>query len=94
MAKAAFDKNKAIFTSKLGHNFRKKLVNCYLWSVALYGAESLTLQKLVHKGLGSFEVWCWRRMKKIGWTERVKNEEVLQSQRGEKYRTHNKRREI
>jgi hypothetical protein len=26
----------------------------------------------------SFEVWCWRRMEKISWTDRVRNEEVLQ----------------
>jgi hypothetical protein len=56
MAKAAFDKNKAIFTSKLELNFRKKLVNCYIWSIALFGAEIHTFQKLVHKCIGSFEV--------------------------------------
>jgi hypothetical protein len=22
-------------------------------------------------------MWCWRRMEKIGWTDRVRNEEVL-----------------
>jgi hypothetical protein len=77
MAKAAFDKNKAIFTSKLDLNFRKKPVNCYIWNIALYGAETHSLQKLAHKCLGSFEVWCWRRMKKISWTEHVNNEEVL-----------------
>ena len=25
----------------------------------------------------SFEMWCWRRMEKISWTDRVRNEEVL-----------------
>ena len=25
----------------------------------------------------SFELWCWRRMKKICWTDLVRNEEVL-----------------
>jgi len=30
------------------------------------------------KYLESFEVWCWRRMKEISWTDHVKNEEVLQ----------------
>jgi len=25
----------------------------------------------------SFEVWCWRRIKKISWTNRMKNEEAL-----------------
>jgi hypothetical protein len=23
-------------------------------------------------------MWCWRKMKKISWTDRVRNEEVLQ----------------
>jgi hypothetical protein len=26
---------------------------------------------------GSFEMWCWRRMEKISWTDHVRNEEVL-----------------
>jgi hypothetical protein len=25
-----------------------------------------------------FEMWCWRRMEKVNWTDRVKNEDVLQ----------------
>jgi len=25
----------------------------------------------------SFEMWCWRRMEKISWTDHVRNEEVL-----------------
>jgi hypothetical protein len=27
--------------------------------------------------LESFEIWCWRRMQKISWTDRVESEEVL-----------------
>ena len=30
-----------------------------------------------HKHLESFEMWCWRRMEKISWTDHVRNEEVL-----------------
>ena len=56
---------------------KKKLVKCYIWSTALYGAETWTLQAVDQKHLGSFEMWCWRRMKKIIWTEHVRNEEVL-----------------
>ena len=43
MAKAAFNKKKKPFTSKLDSNLRKKLVKCYVWSMALYGAETWTL---------------------------------------------------
>jgi hypothetical protein len=35
-----------LFCSRLDLNLRKKLVNCYIWSIALYGAE----------------MRCWRRM--------------------------------
>jgi len=40
MAKAAFNKKRAIFTSTLNLKLRKKLVKCYIWSIALYGVET------------------------------------------------------
>jgi hypothetical protein len=40
MAKAAFNKKRALFTSTLDLELRKKLVNCYIWIIALYGAET------------------------------------------------------
>ena len=43
MEKAAFNKKKKnLFTSKLDLNLRKKLVKCYVWNMALYGAETWT----------------------------------------------------
>jgi hypothetical protein len=78
MAKAAFNNKKSLFTSKLDLNLRKKLVKCYIWSIALYGAETWTLRKVDQTYLESFDMWCWRRMEKISWTDRVRNEEVLQ----------------
>jgi hypothetical protein len=77
MEKAAFNKKKNLFTSELDLNLRKKLVKCYIWSVALYGAETWTLWAVDQKQLESFEMWCWRRTEKISWTDRVRNEEVL-----------------
>jgi hypothetical protein len=76
LAKATFNK-KTLFTSKLELNLREKLVKCYIWSIALYGAETWTLGKVDQKYLESFEMWCWRRVEKISWTDRVRNEEVL-----------------
>jgi len=40
MAKAAFNKKRTLFTSTLGLELRKKLVKCYVWSIALYGAKT------------------------------------------------------
>ena len=66
MTKAAFNKKKNPFTSKLDLNLRKKLVKCYVW----------TLRATDQKRLESFEMWCWRRMEKVSWTDHVRNEEV------------------
>ena len=44
MAKVTFNKKKTLFTSKLDLDLRKKLVKCYIWSMALYGAETWTLR--------------------------------------------------
>ena len=77
MAKAAFNKKKVLFTSTLDLELGKKLVKCYIWSIALYGAETWTLRAVDQKHQESFEMWCWRRMEKISWTVHVRNEEVL-----------------
>ena len=76
VAKVAFDKKRALFTRTLDLELRKKPVKCYIWSIALYGAETGTLWVIDQKHLGSFEMWCWRRME-ISWTHHVRNEEVL-----------------
>jgi hypothetical protein len=76
MAKVAFHNETSLFTSKLDLNLRKKLVKCYIWSIAFYGAESWTFRKGDQKSLKSSEMWCWRR-EKISWSDRVRNEELL-----------------
>ena len=54
MAKAAFSKKKALFTSKLDLNLRKKLIKCYIWNMALYGAKTWMLRAADQKNLESF----------------------------------------
>ena len=49
MAKAAFNKKRVLFTSTLDLELRKKLVKCYIWSIALYGAETWTLRRVDQK---------------------------------------------
>jgi hypothetical protein len=36
------------------------------------------------KYLESFELWCWRRMEKINWTDRVNNEAMLHRVKAER----------
>jgi hypothetical protein len=57
--------------------WRKKLVKCYIWSIAVYVAETWTLRAVNQRHLDSFEMWCCRGMEKISWTDHVRSEEVL-----------------
>jgi hypothetical protein len=77
MGKAAFNRKGNLVTSKMDLDLKKKLVKCYIWCVALYGAETGTVWGVDQKQLESFEMWCCRRMEMISWTDRVRNEEVL-----------------
>ena len=77
IAKVSFNKKRALFTSTLDLELRKKLVKCYIWRIALYGAETGTLRAVDQKHLQSSEMWCYRRLEKISWTDHVRNEEVL-----------------
>jgi len=61
-------------------DLRKKLVKCYILSICLYDPENWKLWEVDQKYLESFEISCWRRMQKVGWTDRVNN--IIWSQAG------------
>ena len=75
------------YHSTFDMELRKKLVQCYSWSIALYGAETGTIGAADQKRLESYEMWCCRKTEKISWTDHVRNEEVLLSQGAEEYPT-------
>jgi hypothetical protein len=58
---------------------RRKLVKRYISTIALYDAETWTLRAVDQKHQESVEMLCWRRMEKISWADRVRNEDVLES---------------
>jgi hypothetical protein len=49
-------RRRRLFTTKLELHLKNKLLKCYIWSVALYGAETWTLRKLDQIYLESFEI--------------------------------------
>ena len=57
---------------------KKKILNCYVFSVLNYGCESWTWNKAMCRRVDTFEMWCYRRMLKISYKDRVTNNEVLQ----------------
>lgn len=77
MAKEAFRKHYKILTGPLELRLRKRLLKCLIWNVVLYGAETWTLRKRDEERLQAFEMWAWRKLEKISWTRRIRNEKVL-----------------
>jgi hypothetical protein len=90
--KGSIQQKMALFTGKLEVKLKKKPAKCYIWSAALCGAEIGALQKVDQKYSESFEMWCCRRMKKVSWTDRVRNEEVLHRDNDERNILHTVKR--
>jgi len=81
-AKQVFmDMRNVLYTRSLGLGVRKRLLKCYIWSVLLYGCESWTINKNMEQKLKATEMWFWRKMMRISWTEKLTNEEVLEKVR-------------
>ena len=77
MAKTAFKRMKELLTKNMSLSVKKKIVKAVVWSVLLYGSETWTMKAdMIHR-IEAFEMWVWRRMEKIRWTERKTNAEVL-----------------
>jgi len=57
VAKAAYIRKKNLPTSKVDFSLRKKIIKCYIWRIALYGAQTWTLRKVKDK---SVPLHSWR----------------------------------
>ena len=53
------------------------LVKATVFPVVMYGCESWTVKKAEHRRIDAFEVWCWRRLLRVPWTERRSNQSIL-----------------
>ena len=48
-----------------------------VFSVVTYGCESWTIKKAERRRIDAFELWCWRRLSRVPWTERRSNQSIL-----------------
>ena len=56
---------------KQRHYFPTKvrLVKAMVFPAVMYGCESWTIKKAECQRIDAFELWCWRRLLSIPWTE-------------------------
>ena len=50
------------------------LVKAMVFPVIMYGCESWTVKKAERRRIDAFELWCWRRLLRVPWTERRSNQ--------------------
>ena len=48
-----------------------------VFPIVIYGCESWTIKKAEHRRSDAFELWCWRRLLRVPWTERRSNQSIL-----------------
>ena len=53
------------------------LVKDMVFPVVVYGCESWTIKKAESWRIDAFELWCWRRLMRVPWTERRSNQSIL-----------------
>ena len=52
-----------------------RLVKAMVFPVVMYGCESWTVSE--RRRIDAFELWCWRRLLRVPWTERRSNQSIL-----------------
>ena len=57
---------------------KTRIVKAMIIPVVLYGCEAWTKTKALEKKIEACEMWIWRRMLRVAWTEKRTNEHILE----------------
>ena|SRR6218665_372343 len=55
---------------------QKRIVRMLIFPTVLYGCETWTMTNKMEKKINACEMWIWRKMQRISWTEKKTNESV------------------
>ena len=56
---------------------KTRLLHSLVFPIALYGCEAWTIKKTDAQRINSFEMWCYRRILQVSWTDRRTNQSIL-----------------
>ena len=54
-----------------------RLVKAMVFPVVMYRCGSWTIKKAERRRIDAFELWCWRRLLRVPWTEKRFNQCIL-----------------
>lgn len=79
ISRSAMDKLKKIWGNRnITRATKTRLVKALVFPIFLYAAETWTLRESEKKKIDALEMWCWRRMLGVSWTEFRTNQSILQ----------------
>ena len=79
VAKETFTKMRSLFNNRnITLKTKLRLLKTYVWSILMYGCECWTLKKDHIARLEATEMWFLRRLLRIPWTDKIRNEEVME----------------
>ena len=61
----------------INEDLKMKLIRSLVWTVLTYGAEGWTLTKADEKRIESAELWIYRRILRVSWTEHRTDESII-----------------
>ena len=53
------------------------LVKAMVFPIVKYRCDSLIIKKAVPQRIDTFDLWCWRKLLKVPWTEGRSNQSIL-----------------
>ena len=67
----------SIFKSRDTLPTKVHLVKAMVFPVVMYRCESWIIKKAECQRIYIFELWCWRRLLRVPWTERRSNQSII-----------------
>lgn len=70
-AKRVFLQKRCMCKVNIDLKMKLKFLKTYIWCIARYGCETWTIEKLNRKRVEAFKMWCYKKMLRIQWIEKV-----------------------
>ena len=81
ISRTAFNKVKPVMVNRsIPLSLRKRFLKSYVWSTMLYGCEAWNISSDMERKIQAAEMWFYRRMLRVPWTEHATNENVFRGQ--------------
>ena len=68
--KAMISLNRVLKSRDITLPTKDHIIKAMAFPIVLYGCKSWTIEKTECQRIDAFELWCWRRLSRVSWTDR------------------------